>query len=89
MLLKIGFRRFAMTFTNERKPRIEKLRIDAEDCILISKLATSPTKREEFRKLADEYQSMARELKERIFRRAEVAPERVFQPWGSESSQID
>jgi hypothetical protein len=48
------------------KQRIEKLRVNAEDCILISKLATSPTKREAFRKLADEYQSMARELEERI-----------------------
>jgi hypothetical protein len=37
------------------KQRIEKLRVDAEECALISKLATSATKQEAFRKLAEEY----------------------------------
>jgi CRISPR/Cas system-associated endoribonuclease Cas2 len=48
------------------KQRIEKLRVDAEDCILISKLATAAAKREIFQKLAEEYQRMARELEERV-----------------------
>ena len=44
------------------KQRIEKLLIDAEDCAIISRLATNPAKREAFQKLADEYRAMAREL---------------------------
>ena len=44
------------------KERIEKLRIDAEDCNIISKLATSPAKREVFKNLADEYHKLAQEL---------------------------
>lgn len=44
------------------KQRIEKLRFDAEDCDLISKLATVPEKREAFLKLAEDYRKMAREL---------------------------
>jgi hypothetical protein len=42
--------------------RIEKLLADAEDCVLISKLATVPEKRETFQKLAEDYRKMAREL---------------------------
>jgi hypothetical protein len=44
------------------KQRIEKLLIDAEDCAIISKLATNPAKREAFQTLADEYRAMARKL---------------------------
>jgi hypothetical protein len=42
--------------------RIEKLLTDAEDCALISKLATIPAKREAFQKLAIDYRRMALEL---------------------------
>jgi len=42
--------------------RIEKLRTDAEDCNIISKLATNPAKREVFRKLTEEYHKLAQEL---------------------------
>jgi hypothetical protein len=42
--------------------RIEKLLSDAEDCSLISKLATNPAKREAFQKLAIDYRRMALEL---------------------------
>jgi len=42
--------------------RIEKLQADAEDCNLISKLATVPEKRNVFQKLAYDYRKMAREL---------------------------
>ncbi len=44
------------------KARLEKIRLDAEDCLLISKLSTNGSKRETFRKLAAEYQKMAQEL---------------------------
>jgi hypothetical protein len=44
------------------KQRIEKLLIDAEDCAIISKLATIPAKREAFQKLADDYRRMAQEM---------------------------
>jgi hypothetical protein len=42
--------------------RIEKLLSDAEDCALISKLATVSAKREAFQKLAIDYRRMALEL---------------------------
>ncbi len=44
------------------KARIEKLLIDAEECVLISKLASIPEKQATFQKLADDYRKMAREL---------------------------
>jgi hypothetical protein len=44
------------------RARIEKLLTDAEDCALIAKLATIPEKREAFKKLAEDYRKMAREL---------------------------
>jgi hypothetical protein len=43
------------------KQRLEKLRVDAEECQLISRLATDP-KRNAFAQLADEYQKMAHDL---------------------------
>jgi hypothetical protein len=41
---------------------IEKLLTDAEDCALIGKLAMGHEKREVFKKLAEDYRKMAREL---------------------------
>lgn len=37
------------------KQRLEKLRMDAEECQLISRLATNPAKQKTFQALADEY----------------------------------
>lgn len=42
--------------------QLEKLRTDAEECLLISRLTTVPEKRDAFKKLADDYRKMAREL---------------------------
>lgn len=44
------------------KQRLEKLRTDAEECHLISKLATHPAKRQAFLALGDEYLRMAKDL---------------------------
>ncbi len=44
------------------KQRLEQFRIGAEECYLISKLATNPSKQEAFQKLGDEYRHMAKEL---------------------------
>ena len=44
------------------KQRLEKLRVDAEECQLIGRLATNPAKRKTFEALAAEYQRMARDL---------------------------
>lgn len=46
----------------EIKQRLEKLRTDAEECTLISQLATNSKKRQTFEALAAEYQRMARQL---------------------------
>lgn len=42
--------------------RLAKLRDDADDCILISRLATSPQKRELFAKLAEHLAALARDV---------------------------
>jgi hypothetical protein len=44
------------------KQRLEKLRVDAEECQLISRLPRTPVKRNAFAQLSDEYQKMARDL---------------------------
>lgn len=46
--------------------RLEKLRIDAEECLLISRLATNPAKQQAFQELANEYHKMARDLERLI-----------------------
>jgi hypothetical protein len=45
---------------------LEKLRTDAEDCVLISKLATDPRKRELFAKLATHLATLANEVEQAI-----------------------
>jgi hypothetical protein len=50
--------------------RIDKLLSDAEDCALISKLATVPAKREAFQKLAIDYRRMALELEALVINNA-------------------
>jgi hypothetical protein len=45
---------------------LEKLRIDAEDCALISKLATDMQKRELFARLADHLGVLASEVERAI-----------------------
>jgi hypothetical protein len=44
------------------KDRLEKLRTDAEDCFLLSKLATDKAKRETFAHLAAQLRRMALEV---------------------------
>jgi len=44
------------------KPRLEKLIADAAECDLIGTLAADPEKREAFRRLAQQYRTMADEL---------------------------
>ena len=52
------------TTTNMKdlKEKLEKLRDDAEDCALISKLATDEVKQETFAKLAGQFREMAAAL---------------------------
>ena len=38
--------------------RLQKLKDDADDCALISRLATDPHKRKAFAKLAEDYKAM-------------------------------
>ena len=38
--------------------RLQKLRDDADDCLLISRLATDPRKRKVFARLAEDYRAM-------------------------------
>jgi hypothetical protein len=42
--------------------RLRKLRDDAEDCLLISRLATDRTKRQTFERLATQLEEMAAEI---------------------------
>jgi hypothetical protein len=44
------------------KTKLEKLRVDAADCDLISKLATDPAKRELFTRLSRRLLAMAAEV---------------------------
>lgn len=46
----------------DMKEQLEKLRIDAEDCALISRLSTEPRKAELFARLADHLASLASEV---------------------------
>lgn len=48
------------------KAKLEKLRIDAEDCNLISKLATDRAKRELFARLSQQLHDMAAEVEAAI-----------------------
>jgi hypothetical protein len=41
---------------------LEKLRVDAEDCALISKLATDEAKREAYAKLTEQLRQMAADI---------------------------
>ena len=46
--------------------QLEKIKADADDCVLISELATDATKRETFRRLADQLLQMSREIEQVI-----------------------
>jgi hypothetical protein len=48
---------------NDMAQTVEKLLANAEDCDLISKLATDPLKRTSFKRLADQLRLAADELK--------------------------
>jgi hypothetical protein len=52
---------------------LEKLRIDAAECRLISDLATDPAKRELFDRLAKHLTTLADQVEEAI-RRQKIAP---------------
>jgi hypothetical protein len=47
---------------NDMEKRLEKLLNDAEECALISKLATDPEKRELFARLAEHWKASAAEV---------------------------
>lgn len=51
---------------NDMEAQLERLRTDAEDCALISKLATNPHKRELFARLADHLAVLADEVERAI-----------------------
>ncbi|WP_170991635.1 MULTISPECIES: hypothetical protein [Bradyrhizobium] len=53
----------------DMKAHLEKLRVEAEECELISKLATNPTKKELFAKMAAHHRLLADEV-ERTMREA-------------------
>ena len=46
--------------------RLQKLRDDADDCLLISRLATDPHKRKAFAQLAEDYRAMIATLETTI-----------------------
>ena len=53
------------------KAHLEKLRIEAEECELISKLATSAIKKELFARLASHHRTLAEEV-ERAIRKSDA-----------------
>ena len=52
--------------TNDLKTRMEKLIADAADCDLIASLAADLRKRAMFRRMAEQFRTMAAELKREI-----------------------
>ena len=50
----------------DMQAQAEKLRVDAEDCALISKLATDPNKRDLFARLAAHLSTLASEVEKAI-----------------------
>jgi hypothetical protein len=51
----------------DMRTRLNKLLVEAEDCALISKLATDPAKRELFAKLSEHYTLLAAEAQRALF----------------------
>ena len=45
------------------KAEVEKLEVNAEDCELIARLATDPSKRQTFKRVAKQLREMAAELR--------------------------
>ncbi|MBR1160800.1 hypothetical protein [Bradyrhizobium elkanii] len=50
----------------DMKAHLEKLRVEAEECELISKLATNTTKKQLFAKLAEHHRMLAHEVERAI-----------------------
>ena len=50
----------------DMEAQLEKLRVDAEDCALISRLATDPNKQELFARLAKHLETLASEVERAI-----------------------
>jgi hypothetical protein len=53
---------------------LERLRLDAEDCVLISRLATDPNKQELFARLAKHLATLASEVERAIAENASKVP---------------
>jgi len=51
---------------HDMKAHLEKVRVEAEECELISRLATSPTKKALFAKLAAHHRALADEIERAI-----------------------
>ena len=54
--------------------QLERPRLDAEDCTLISRLATNPDKRELFARLAKHLETLASEVERAIAENASKEP---------------
>lgn len=59
-----------LTRMKDLREKLEKLRADAEDCSLISKLATDRAKRELFARLAGQLRQMAEDVEVAIANKA-------------------
>ncbi len=53
------------------KAKLEKLRMEAEDCAILGNLAADQQKRDLFNKLAENFRSMARDIEAVIALRSE------------------
>jgi hypothetical protein len=58
----------------DMEAQLEKLRLDAEDCTLISRLATDPNKQELFTRLAKHLATLASEVERAIAENASKEP---------------
>jgi hypothetical protein len=58
----------------DMEAQLEKLRLDAEDCTLISRLATDPNKQELFTRLAKHVATLASEVERAIAENASKEP---------------
>ena len=58
----------------DMEAQLEKLRVDAEDCALISRLATDPKKQELFARLAKHLETLASEVERAIAENASKEP---------------
>jgi hypothetical protein len=69
-LIQLNGSRSGEPAMKDLQDRLEKLRIDAEDCLLISQLATDRAKRDTFSRLATQLRGMAVDLEKTIASKA-------------------